>query len=177
MLKGHQTWVFESKPVIIASATVGGPFEAQGAISEDFDILHSDIWLGQDSFEKAEKKLLEEAATKAIDKAGLIRVFHLEHSFGHHKSAEVIRLIQIGDDDAAAGAGGMDHFAISHVDAYMTDPPAAPAEKEEVAGQHLGKVHLAGDGLAPLNLLAAAPGQIHHEVLADILDKPGTISS
>ncbi|SNS06044.1 stage V sporulation protein AD [Anaerovirgula multivorans] len=71
MLKGHQTWVFESKPVIIASAAVGGPFEAQGALSEDFDTLHADIWLGQDSFEKAEKKLLEEAAMKAIDKAGL----------------------------------------------------------------------------------------------------------
>ena len=71
MLKGHQTWVFESKPFILASATVGGPFEAQGAISEDFDVLHADIWLGQDSFEKAEKKLLEEAAQKAIDKAGL----------------------------------------------------------------------------------------------------------
>lgn len=71
MLKGHQTWVFESKPVIIASAAVGGPFEAQGALSEDFDTLHADIWLGQDSFEKAEKKLLEEAAMKAIDKASL----------------------------------------------------------------------------------------------------------
>ncbi|SET77568.1 stage V sporulation protein AD [Natronincola peptidivorans] len=71
MLKGHQSWVFESKPVIIASAAVGGPFEGNGALSEDFDILHSDIWLGQDSFEKAERKLLEEACQKAIDKAGM----------------------------------------------------------------------------------------------------------
>ncbi|SDK17845.1 stage V sporulation protein AD [Natronincola ferrireducens] len=71
MFKGHQSWVFESKPSIIASAAVGGPFEGRGALSEDFDILHSDIWLGQDSFEKAEKKLLEEACQKAIDKAGM----------------------------------------------------------------------------------------------------------
>ncbi|AOT72658.1 stage V sporulation protein AD [Geosporobacter ferrireducens] len=71
MLKGHRTWIFQSKPVILASAAVGGPFEAAGALSEDFDILHQDIWLGQDSFEKAEKVLLEEAAQKAIDKAGL----------------------------------------------------------------------------------------------------------
>lgn len=69
MLKGHQTWVFESKPVIIASAAVGGPFEAQGAIAEDFDYLHADVWLGQDSFEKAEKKLLEQACETAINKA------------------------------------------------------------------------------------------------------------
>lgn len=69
MFKGHQSWIFESKPVILASAAVGGPFEAQGALAEDFDILHEDIWLGQDSFEKAEKKLLEQACEKAIEKA------------------------------------------------------------------------------------------------------------
>lgn len=69
MLKGHQTWVFESKPVIIGSAAVGGPFEAKGALAEDFDYLHEDVWLGQDSFEKAEKKLLEQAAETAIEKA------------------------------------------------------------------------------------------------------------
>lgn len=71
MLKGHQTWIFESKPVIISSAAVGGPFEAQGALADDFDILHADTWLGQDSYEKAEKKLLEQASEIAIDKANM----------------------------------------------------------------------------------------------------------
>ncbi|KPU45998.1 stage V sporulation protein AD [Oxobacter pfennigii] len=71
MLYGHQTWVFNSKPVIISSAAVGGPFEANGNLSEDFDILHEDMWLGQESFEKAEKKLLEQAAELAIDKANI----------------------------------------------------------------------------------------------------------
>lgn len=71
MLKGHQTWVFNSKPVILSSAAIGGPFEAQGALADDFDILHEDIWLGQDSFEKAEKKFLEEACEISIEKAGL----------------------------------------------------------------------------------------------------------
>lgn len=71
MLQGHQTWIFPSKPVILASAAVGGPFEAQGPLADDFDILNDDIWLGQESFEKAEKKMLEQACKKAIDKAGL----------------------------------------------------------------------------------------------------------
>ena len=71
MLQGHQTWVFNSKPVILAAAAVGGPFEAQGALAEDFDILHGDMWLGQKSFEKAEKKLLEQACEIAINKAGM----------------------------------------------------------------------------------------------------------
>lgn len=70
MRKGR-TWVFPSNPVIVSSAAVGGPFEAQGPLAADFDILHEDLWLGQDSFEKAEKKLLEQACEKAIDKAGM----------------------------------------------------------------------------------------------------------
>ena len=71
MLHGHQTWVFPSRPIIIASSAIGGPFEAQGALSNDFDLLHDDLWLGQPSYEKAEKKLLEDACETAIKKAGL----------------------------------------------------------------------------------------------------------
>lgn len=69
MLKGHQTWVFETKPTIIASAAVGGPYEAKGHLAADFDILHGDIRLGQDSYEKAEQKLQEQACETAIKKA------------------------------------------------------------------------------------------------------------
>ncbi|MDG5786103.1 stage V sporulation protein AD [Evansella sp. AB-P1] len=71
MLVGHQTWEFENKPVIASTGTVGGPFEAKGAIPYDFDTLHDDLWLGQDSYEKAEKVLFEESCIKAIEKAGL----------------------------------------------------------------------------------------------------------
>ncbi|MCG9967364.1 stage V sporulation protein AD [Pelotomaculum terephthalicicum JT] len=71
MLHGHQTWVFSNKPTILSAAAVGGPFEAKGPLAEDFDILHGDLWLGQDSYEKAEKKMLEEACETAIKKAGL----------------------------------------------------------------------------------------------------------
>lgn len=72
MLKGHRTWVFENQtPVIVSTATVGGPFEANGAIPNDFDLLHADLWLNQDSYEKAHKVLFEEACQKAIEKAGI----------------------------------------------------------------------------------------------------------
>ncbi|MEG6612486.1 stage V sporulation protein AD [Pseudoclostridium thermosuccinogenes] len=71
MLQGHQTWVYESKPVIIGTAAIGGPFESQGGLAADFDMFHDDLWLGENSFEKAEKKLLEEACETAIKKAGL----------------------------------------------------------------------------------------------------------
>lgn len=71
MLQGHQTWVFTTKPVIIGSAAIGGPFEAAGNLADDFDLLHGDIWLEQDSYEQAEKKFLEQACETAIKKAGL----------------------------------------------------------------------------------------------------------
>lgn len=69
MRKGHQTWLFANRPVIAASAAVGGPFEAKGPLAEDFDTLHGDLMLGQESWEKAEKVLLEEACDKAMEKA------------------------------------------------------------------------------------------------------------
>ena len=68
MLQGHRTWIFENKPVIASSATSGGPFEANGKIADDFDILHEDLWIGQDSYEKAEKVLLEEALLRTTKK-------------------------------------------------------------------------------------------------------------
>lgn len=71
MLKGHQSWIFESKPTIISSAAVGGPFEGNGALANDFDIITEDLWLGQDSYEKAEKVMLEHACNRAIEKANL----------------------------------------------------------------------------------------------------------
>lgn len=71
MLKGHRTWVFANRPVIVSTATVGGPFEANGRLSEDFDLLHEDLWLGEDSYEKAHKVLLEEAFFKAMEKANI----------------------------------------------------------------------------------------------------------
>ncbi|MBP1968282.1 stage V sporulation protein AD [Virgibacillus natechei] len=69
MLVGHRTWIFENKPVIISTGTVGGPFEANGNISNDFDILHEDMWLEQDSFEKAQQVMMEEACQVAVKKS------------------------------------------------------------------------------------------------------------
>ncbi|GIO36080.1 stage V sporulation protein AD [Paenibacillus antibioticophila] len=73
MLKGHQSWHFAGRPKIISTATVVGPFEGQGPLGDDFDVIHGDLYIGQDSWEKAEKKLLEESASLAIQHAGLTK--------------------------------------------------------------------------------------------------------
>lgn len=73
MLQGHQSWLFENSPVIISAATVVGPEEGEGPLALDFDIIHEDLMLGQKSWEKAEKTMLEEAAKLAIENAGLTK--------------------------------------------------------------------------------------------------------
>lgn len=73
MLQGHQSWVFSKRPVIQSTATVVGPDEGKGPLVHDFDLVHGDMLLEQDSWEKAERKLLEESAKLAIDKAGLTK--------------------------------------------------------------------------------------------------------
>jgi len=71
MLIGHQSWIFNSRPTILGSAAVGGPFEGNGALAEDFDIIHEDLWVGQNSFEKAERVILEHACERAIKKSSI----------------------------------------------------------------------------------------------------------
>ena len=73
MLKGHQSWVFDRKPVIASTAAVVGPFEGRGPLARDFDIVHGDSLLGQDSWEKAERSMLEEAAAIAIERASITK--------------------------------------------------------------------------------------------------------
>ncbi|ADU29117.1 stage V sporulation protein AD [Evansella cellulosilytica] len=73
MLQGKRTWLFENKPAIISTGTTGGPFEAKGNIPDDFDILYDDMWIGEDSYEKAERVMFEDACSTAIEKAGLTK--------------------------------------------------------------------------------------------------------
>jgi stage V sporulation protein AD len=69
LLKGQQSWVFENRPMILATGVSGGPFEANGNLADDFDTLHEDLWMGMDSYEKAQRVLLEEAITTTLEKA------------------------------------------------------------------------------------------------------------
>ncbi|MCF2649882.1 stage V sporulation protein AD [Niallia circulans] len=68
MLQGKQSWVFQNHPVIKATGVSGGPFEANGRLANDFDILHDDLWMGKTSYEQAHRILLEEAAQTALKK-------------------------------------------------------------------------------------------------------------
>lgn len=71
MQTGKQSWVFENKPVILSAGTSGGPDEGKGNLAGDIDVLHDDLWMGEDSYEKAHRVLMEEAVEAALDKANV----------------------------------------------------------------------------------------------------------
>lgn len=66
-----QTVYFKNKPKIIATGTVAGPKEVQGIIGEYVDLpLKSDMF-NEETYEKAERKMLEFAIEKSIENAML----------------------------------------------------------------------------------------------------------
>jgi len=68
---GKRTIRFQNPPIIIATGTVVGPMEGNGPLGPDFDVVLQDNMYGQATPEKAETKLLEEAAKVAFQKASL----------------------------------------------------------------------------------------------------------
>lgn len=59
--------------MITATGVSGGPFEGNGNLANDFDILHEDLWMGMDTYEKAHRVLLEEAIKTALHKGGITK--------------------------------------------------------------------------------------------------------
>ena len=68
---GRSSVFFNNPPRLICGSTIVGDDEAQGPLGGYFDItLEDDTW-GEDTWEKAERKMFEHAVRKALDKAGL----------------------------------------------------------------------------------------------------------
>lgn len=70
--RGKQSYVLESRPRVAAWASMAGPKEAAGPLGRTFDETFSDDTLGQESWERAEARMLEHAVDMALSKA---RVF------------------------------------------------------------------------------------------------------
>nr|WP_276356423.1 stage V sporulation protein AD [Cohnella sp. YIM B05605] len=71
MRQGDRSWVFPKPPVILGTGTVVGPDEGEGPLAADFDLVHPDLEIGQPSWEKSERALLEQAADIALQHAGV----------------------------------------------------------------------------------------------------------
>lgn len=73
MIKNNQTQtiIFKKKPKIIGYYSVVGPKEKNGFFGPYFDYTLNDDSFGEDSYEKAERKILEHAVLGAVEKAKL----------------------------------------------------------------------------------------------------------
>ena len=70
-MRRGRTVFFENAPKIAAAATVAGPKECAGAVGKFTDVALDDDMFGEDTFERAERKMLLTAVKKSLQKAGL----------------------------------------------------------------------------------------------------------
>ncbi|MCL6636021.1 MAG: stage V sporulation protein AD [Peptococcaceae bacterium] len=68
---GMQTVWFQSPPVIVATATIVGSKEAEGPLGKTFDRVVYDTYYGENTWEKAEQRMMLDSVKKALQKAGL----------------------------------------------------------------------------------------------------------
>ncbi|MFC4076940.1 stage V sporulation protein AD [Salinithrix halophila] len=68
---GQRTFEFNSGVRVVASAAVAGPKEGEGLLKKDYDRIYPDNYAGADSWEKAERKMMEDAVSLAVEKAGV----------------------------------------------------------------------------------------------------------
>lgn len=68
---GMQTVWFENPPVIISTASVAGPMEGEGPLGKTFDKVFNDTYYGEETWEKAEQRMMLDAMKKALQKANL----------------------------------------------------------------------------------------------------------
>src|SRR5665648_809805 len=68
---GNQTVVFANPPVILSSYSVVGPKEGEGPLKNTFNQVRKDQINGEENWEVAESKMLQEAMQGAVDQAGI----------------------------------------------------------------------------------------------------------
>ena len=66
---GKQTIKFENPPTILETASIVGPKEADGPMAKYFDKCLEDEFWGENSWEKAESKIIKETVNTVISKS------------------------------------------------------------------------------------------------------------
>ena len=68
---GKQTVCFDNPPIILQTASIVGPKEANGPMASYFDKCLEDEFWGEKSWEKAESKIIKETVLMNLMKSGL----------------------------------------------------------------------------------------------------------
>lgn len=69
--RGRQSFVLDHPPVISCWASVAGKKESEGPLSEHFDVVCTDAYFGQKTWEQGEKRMQQLALETLAKKAGL----------------------------------------------------------------------------------------------------------
>ena len=65
---GRQSVLLDPAPYLTSTAAVAGPMEGRGPLGAGFDLVYRDLRAGEKSFEAAERKMLQEACSRALEK-------------------------------------------------------------------------------------------------------------
>lgn len=68
---GSQTIQFINTPTILETSSIVGPKESQGPLASYFDQCLEDEFWGEDTWEKAESKIIKENVNSVILKSGI----------------------------------------------------------------------------------------------------------
>lgn len=68
---GKQTIKFNAPPTILECSTIVGPKEGQGPLAKYFDQCLTDEFWGEETWEKAESKIVKETINSVINKSGV----------------------------------------------------------------------------------------------------------
>lgn len=68
---GKQSVMFQNPPYIISAASIAGKKEGEGPMGAHFDVVQQDPLVGKNTWEEAESEFIRQAASKALEKAGL----------------------------------------------------------------------------------------------------------
>jgi stage V sporulation protein AD len=66
---GEQSVIFENRPCVTSWAAVAGPMEGEGPLKRAYDMIMEDSLFDQDSWEKAEQKMMQYSIELALKKA------------------------------------------------------------------------------------------------------------
>ncbi|GAB1531071.1 MULTISPECIES: stage V sporulation protein AD [Brevibacillus] len=67
----RQTWHFDQNVRLQSSAVAVGPKEGEGPLAHLFDKIHDDMYAGQQTWEDAERQMMEDAVNTLLQKAGI----------------------------------------------------------------------------------------------------------
>lgn len=68
---GRSTWKYLQNVRLLSNAAVVGPMEGNGLLGEEFDLVYEDLYMGEDTWEKAERKMIEDTVQICIKKGNL----------------------------------------------------------------------------------------------------------